>query len=289
MSIKEPVIIDSVEQFLKPYDVLLCDVWGVLHGGGPVFPEAINALRRFASRGGTVILVSNAPNTGSSVAGFLAGRGLPRDIWHGIVTSGDLALDTIRASGFQRLYGIGPEDRDAGFFTQLPGRAQTLEQADAIVCTGLNDDVNEAVADYEPLLARALTLKVPFVCANPDLVVDIAGKHHICAGALAEAYEAQGGPVIWCGKPHGAAYATAMAKAAALRDVHVKDLRALGIGDALRTDMAAAQNAGIDGLLVASGIHRNDLMRSGEIDAAATRSLIPTANSGVTALISWLR
>ena len=46
------------------YDVILCDVWGVLHNGLAAFAPACEALTRFRERGGTVVLVTNAPRPG---------------------------------------------------------------------------------------------------------------------------------------------------------------------------------------------------------------------------------
>ena len=42
------------------------------------------------------------------------------------------------------------------------------------------------------------------LCANPDIVVQRGDKLVYCAGALARAYEAMGGEVVYYGKPHPA-------------------------------------------------------------------------------------
>ena len=47
-----------------PYDVALCDIWGVLHDGLKAHAGAGDALTRFREKGGTVVLVSNAPTAG---------------------------------------------------------------------------------------------------------------------------------------------------------------------------------------------------------------------------------
>ena len=41
------------------YDVMLCDVWGVIHNGRESWPEACDALIRFNQAGGQVVLISN--------------------------------------------------------------------------------------------------------------------------------------------------------------------------------------------------------------------------------------
>ena len=43
------------------YDLLLCDLWGVVHNGRHVFAPAVAALRRFRDGGGTVVFITNAP------------------------------------------------------------------------------------------------------------------------------------------------------------------------------------------------------------------------------------
>ena len=48
-----------------------------------------------------------------------------------------------------------------------------LDDAEAIVCTGLVDDHTETGEDYRDRLRDAAERKLPFVCANPDLVVDV--------------------------------------------------------------------------------------------------------------------
>jgi ribonucleotide monophosphatase NagD (HAD superfamily) len=50
------------------YDVVLSDVWGVVHNGVAAAPEACDALARFRSQGGTVVLITNAPRPGEVVA-----------------------------------------------------------------------------------------------------------------------------------------------------------------------------------------------------------------------------
>ena len=70
------------------YDVILCDVWGVLHNGVKASAPAGDALTRARANGATVILVSNAPRPPDGVAGILDGFGVPRTAYDAIVTSG---------------------------------------------------------------------------------------------------------------------------------------------------------------------------------------------------------
>jgi HAD superfamily hydrolase (TIGR01459 family) len=87
------------------------------------------------------------------------------------------------------------------------------------------------------------------VCANPDYEVTRDGRRIICAGFLAELYKADGGVVIQRGKPDAAIYGPTLTMLGRTRE------RTLAVGDSLRTDIAGAQNAGIDSCWVLSGIH----------------------------------
>lgn len=260
-----PPIHAEAGDLLSSYDVLFCDVWGVVHNGVTAFAGATHALREFRRQGGTVVLVSNAPVPKERVARMLELTNVPTDTWDTIVSSGDLALRHVIDRGYQSYYPIGPEDRDAALYSRLPGEKLPLGQADVIVATGLNDDVGETADDYRGLLEDALGKKIPFVCANPDKYVDVGGQLYLCAGAIADLYHDIGGEVFWAGKPHIATYHTAKSDAERLRDQPVAWEKILVIGDALRTDITGAQNAGLDAIFVAGGIHYDDVISQNEI------------------------
>jgi HAD superfamily hydrolase (TIGR01459 family) len=260
-----PPILARAGDLLARYDVLFCDVWGVLHDGHRAFAEACDALQRFRAAGGTVILVSNAPVPKERVALMLDMRAVPRGAWDDIVASGEIALRHIAEKGYARIFGIGPTDRDAATFERLRAKVVPLEEAQAILCTGLDDDLNETADDYRALLGRALARRLPLVCANPDLVVDVGGRQYICAGAIADLYERMDGEVFWAGKPHANAYDAARGAAEGIRGAAVSRHRILAVGDSLRTDLKGAEAAGIDAIFIASGIHRDETMGCGEL------------------------
>jgi HAD superfamily hydrolase (TIGR01459 family) len=270
-----PPILARGGPLLQRYDVMLCDVWGVVHDGHRAYRTATHALKQFRDRGGTVILVSNAPVPAGRVAEMLDTKAVPRHSYDAIVTSGDIALAHIAQKAYRALYRIGPQDRDAAFFDRLPSAPAALEAADAIVCTGLDDDILETAESYRPLLEEALTRRLPFVCANPDLVVDVGGRLYPCAGAIAALYEDMGGAVDWCGKPHESAYGTALATAARVRGKDVERARVIAVGDAVRTDLEAARRAGVDAVFIAAGIHRHDTMDGEAIVPARLAELFP--------------
>ncbi len=283
-----PTIIFEARDLLQRYDVLLCDIWGVVHDGRRAFDAANDALTRFRAGGGTVVLVSNAPSPAAAVARVLDDKAVVRSAWDRIVSSGDLALGHIRTKGYQRLHQIGPSHRDTAFFDALPGPSVDIMEAEAIACTGLVDDRREQPEAYLPVLQAARQRKLPFVCANPDLHVHVGPDLLPCAGAIATLYANLGGDVIWAGKPHPIAYATALDVAAELRGSPLPRRRVLAIGDSVRTDLAAAAGAGVDALFIASGIHRDDVMAGADIDAKRLATLLsgdaPPARASASAL-----
>ncbi len=279
-------IIDRAGPLLARYRVLLCDVWGVLHDGVTAYPGANDTLPRFRKAGGVVVLVSNAPRPGFSVADLLAEKAVLRETWDAIVTSGDIALRHITESGYRRLYRIGPDRRDRSFFDGLPGPHVPLADAEAVVCTGLNRDRHEKPEDYLPVLEAALAHRLPFICANPDLAVHVGDDLLPCAGAIAALYEQLGGTVFWAGKPRPIAYETGLARAAELLGGPIDRATVLAIGDAVRTDLAAADGAGVDSLLIAGGLHRDELIAGGTIDPDRLAALLaPPAPQPAAAMV----
>ena len=252
-------IVESLSELAATYDAVFCDLWGVLHDGVTVFPEAAEALRSYRRTGGKVILITNAPRPRGQVALQLEGLGAGRDLWDDIVTSGDSAQAALVGGVVgRRVHHIGPE-RDRAFFHELPPElpAGTIElvplaEAEGIACTGLFDDDVETPEDYrgQLLLAREKGLKL--LCANPDIVVDRGGKRIYCAGAIAEAYAALGGQSLYFGKPHPPIYDLARRRLALLD--RIPDERILAIGDGPGTDLAGAMGEDLDCLFVTGGL-----------------------------------
>jgi HAD superfamily hydrolase (TIGR01459 family) len=240
-----PPIITRAGELLSRYQAVFCDVWGVMHNGRQAYAEAGAALARFRTEGGTVILVSNAPIPASGVERVLEKTGVRRDAWDAIVSSGDIALRHIAEKGYRRMHWVGPSERDYALYVRLPEPSAPMAEAEAIVCTGLVDDRTETVADYQALLEEGVARALPFVCANPDLVVDVGAVQLVCAGSIAAEYERLGSEVFWAG---GRIRRTGRhSRAAELRGSTPGLSRILAIGDAVRTDLAAARGLGVDG------------------------------------------
>ena len=251
------------EAVAADYDLILCDVWGVLHDGRRAHVPAGEALIRFRALPGDrprrVILVSNAPRPWPGVQKILDGYGVPREAYDAILTSGDLTRRLIAAHPGERVHHLGPE-RDAPIFEGLDLTLVPAHEAQRVVCTGLFDDDTETAEDYRETLADFRARAVPMICANPDLVVERDKRLIPCAGLIAEAYAGIGGDVVYAGKPYRPVYETALVMAGELDGLPAPDkARTVAVGDAIRTDIAGASAFGIPSILVARGIHAEEL------------------------------
>lgn len=248
--------IDGLGELARSYDGILCDVWGVLHNGVAAWPGAIEALSRFRAGGGSVVMITNAPRPNGPVLKQLAGLGVPDGVFDAVVTSGDVTRALI-ASMPPEVFYIGPQ-RDLELFSGLDAEIVDLERAKSVVCTGLRDDRSETPEDYADLLAEIRKHDLPFICANPDIVVEYGNTLLWCAGALARDYRELGGKALIAGKPHLPIYEKGVAGLAEAAGKELEKARILAIGDGMPTDVAGAANFGVDLLYVSSGIHAGE-------------------------------
>jgi HAD superfamily hydrolase (TIGR01459 family) len=258
MTAAAPVLLEHFSLLASDYDAVLCDVWGVVHNGLAATPEAADALARFRRRGGTVVLISNAPRPSARVINMLDRLGVPRSVHDAVVTSGDVTREFVARRPGAMVYHLGPE-RDRSLFTGLKISFAPIERADYVVCTGLFDDEVETPQDYRPRLERMRHADLLMVCANPDLVVERGDRLVYCAGAVAELYALLGGNVLYAGKPHRPIYDLAIEKIALARGATVALSRVLAIGDSVRTDLKGAAGLKLDCLFITQGIHAEEL------------------------------
>ncbi|SET43946.1 TIGR01459 family HAD-type hydrolase [Oceanicella actignis] len=253
-----PPIIDSLAQIADRYDALLCDLWGCLHDGTRAHDAAVAALRDFRARGGRVILMTNAPRPSSAVIAQLDRLGAPRDCYDGVLSSGDVARAAVEAGEWGRkVHHIGAP-KDEPFFEGLDVERVPLDQAESVICTGLRDDLTETPEMYRDILREAQLRRLPMLCANPDVVVDMGDKRLWCAGALARDYAAMGGRATGYGKPHAPIYDAARRMLAEM-GAQPDDSRILCIGDGIATDIAGGVAEDLDTLFVTGGIAAAEL------------------------------
>jgi HAD superfamily hydrolase (TIGR01459 family) len=278
--------VERLRDIANGLEVVLSDIWGVVHNGLEAFPDACAALHSFRSQGGTVILITNAPRPADSVRRQLRKLGVADDIYDAIVSSGDLTRHYVADHPGRKLFWLGPE-RDNSIHRGLDPVLAPLEDADYIICTGLLDDETESAEDYRGMMEKARARQLPLICANPDIVVERGDRLIYCAGAIAELYRELGGDVIFYGKPHQPIYERAMALAQERRGHAIAREKVLAIGDSVRTDLAGAHGFGIDCLFVTRGIHSEQFEGIDQLDPASVKELFGHPPKALIRELKW--
>lgn len=253
------------------FDGFIIDLWGVVHDGVHPYPGAVQCLAELRQAGKKSVLLSNAPRRAAVAQAAMREMGIADDLYSGILTSGEATHSLLesRADPFfaalgQRMFHLGPE-RDRNVFAGLdyvlvarPSEAEFVLNTGPDEITGLVE-----LRSYEATLQEFRAADLPMICANPDLEVIRDGVTTICAGTLAQRYEALGGRVRWIGKPDATIYQPVLAM------LGFPKARILAVGDALRTDIAGAKAAGLASCWVIGGIHNALLGHIAAIEAAA--------------------
>lgn len=227
---------------MSDYDTLFVDLDGVVYRGRQAVPHAVDALSTFPGR--VLYVTNNASRTPQTVAAQLSGYGLP-------VSAADVVTSAQAAA--------------AHVATLVPAGARILVTGgdglvDAVVSHGLRvvtsaDEADAVVQGYAPALAwkdlaeasYAVARGIPWVASNTDMSVPTARGIAPGNGTLVAAVSSATGrqPVV-TGKPHPPIMELARARA--------HSDRPLVVGDRLDTDIAAATAAGMDSLLVLTGV-----------------------------------
>ena len=63
--------IKGLKEVYNKYDVFFIDLWGVIHNGVHLYPEAINVLENLIKLNKRFVLISNAPRPSKSVEKYL--------------------------------------------------------------------------------------------------------------------------------------------------------------------------------------------------------------------------
>ncbi len=279
-------VINTLDDLADRYDIILSDVWGVVHNGERAFPAAAAALTRAREAGKRVILITNSPRPRDGVIAQLGALGVPAEAYDAVVTSGDVTRILIEEAP-RKVFHIGGE-RDLPLYDGTHAELVEEQEAQVIVCTGLFDDEAETPDDYADLLARLRSRNLPMICANPDIVVERGERMIWCAGALARDYGLMGGRTLVAGKPHAPIYEAAMKEAELLSGAPVNKSRVVAVGDGLLTDVKGAVNNGFDLLYISSGIHAKEYGEHGRPDNDRLAAWLKGHGVAPVAVMPWL-
>ncbi len=271
------------------FKVWLCDIWGVVHNGEQAHPAACDALQKHRENGGVVILITNAPRPFRAVMTQLDGLQVPHACYDAIVTSGDVTRELVAAYSGGKVFFLGPE-RDAPLREGLSVEWSDIQNADAVLCTGLYNDKTDQPEDYDGTLREILDRNLKMICANPDVIVQFGNRLLPCAGALAGRYRDMGGIVEMAGKPFPPIYKLSIERASEVlgRDVERKSV--LAIGDGMQTDITGGRDNDLAVAFITGGIHDEEIGRDGSTQDMANiaRDAVEGVNiAGAMRVLGW--
>ena len=238
----------GLSSIVDQFDLFFIDIWGVVHNGIKLYPDAINVLERLNDKNKDYVLLTTAPRPNSTVINFLKKMGLAKLHCEKVYTSGEAALRFLNEKSKQsKFFHIGPPRDFDLFFSFKENKVKNINDSEFLLCTGLFDEYIEDLNYYKNLLKNKKELEM--ICTNPDLIVDRGNKREYCAGTIAKIFEEEGGKVEYFGKPYPLVYNLS---------TKIKNKKILCIGDNLNTDIKGANLQNFSSLFISSGIHKNE-------------------------------
>ena len=279
--------LDGLSEIAPRYDVVLSDIWGVVHNGVAAHPTAVEALVNYRRGGGRVVLISNAPRPHGPIIEMMDGFGVSHEAYDDVVTSGDATRVILEQYRGKTVHYVGPPKENDSLFEGLDITIGAAESAKAVVVTDLDTD-DDTPDMYNDRITSWLKRNLPLIAANPDRVVEHGDRLIYCGGALADLYEARGGMIVMVGKPYKPIYSEALRLAEKAAGHAVDRTRILAIGDSVRTDAIGAAGAGLDLLFVTGSIHAAELDAFGNPDPDAVRRLVEPSGANVAGFMPRL-
>jgi glycerol-1-phosphatase len=256
------------------YNAFLFDLDGVLYRGDQPVPngrEAVRGLRQWGKR--IIFMTNNSSRTPTGVADRLRGQGVDASpdevITSALATASLLAHDS--AGG-----GRGSSSGATAFVIGEIGIRTALADAGILVLDGEPDRADfvvvgvDTAATYADLRTASLLVQrgAKLVATNADASFPAPDGLWPGAGALLAAVTTTVGREadLVAGKPHRPLYDAAQEAAGSGRP--------LAVGDRIDTDIAGASAAGLDSLLVFTGVSvPSDLLRTNTLPTFVGRTL----------------
>lgn len=251
----------GIEPLIERYEGFLLDQFGVLHDGEKPFEGAIEALDLIREAGRKVIILSNSGKRSAPNIKRLERLGIERYLFDDLLSSGETAWLGLQNRSDLTFAGLGKtcffisrgDDRSAIDDLAIEAVESPLE-AGFVFLTGLDPDT-EKRQRLEKRLEVAVKRRLPLICTNPDML-SLEGEERVPGpGYLAAHYAGLGGEVRYVGKPWPAIYR------AAIHKLNLRVDQIVAVGDSLDHDVKGAEAFGIDGAIVTSGVHREELAK----------------------------
>ncbi len=246
----------SMEELPEGFEVFLLDQWGVLHQGSALYEGVEERLRGLKASGKTVVIVSNSSKRVEENIEMMAALGLGKELYDGIVTSGEVAWEELKKKSLEglgeRCYVVSSSEEGSYELLRRAGITVSCKVEEAtflLVDGGVQEE--KAMED----LGKALRGSLVLLCTNPDK--RSVGKFWLgmmSPGDITDWYEERGGVVKRIGKPYSLIYDYALERGACIGD---KD-KIVAVGDSLENDIQGGNKRGYGTVFVARGIYERN-------------------------------
>lgn len=236
----------NTQPLIDPYDTLLLDLDGVVYLGRDAVPGAPEALCQAVERGVRLAYVTNnASRTPGAIAQHLSALGAPASAAD-VVTSAQAAARLVaeRVEPGAAVLVVGGMGLRSALRAHGLRPVSTAMDAPAAVVQGIAPHLSYGLLAEGALAVRQGAL---FVAANADSTMPTGRGEIPGNGAMIRVIAtATGVEPIVAGKPEPPLHRESMLRTGARRP--------LVVGDRLDTDIEGATNAGVDSLLVLTGV-----------------------------------
>lgn len=285
MKMIKPIV--NFAKIADSYDTFVFGYNGVISKGGQINASALECLHKLAQLRKKVVILSNMHLRVIEVAEELRQAGADLQDFANIVTSGEMLHYRLKhpQGDFAALgnvyYQIG-DTKPSGIMSGLNmQRIGDISNAHFLFMSAIASG-SDTIDVYRPILEKAVSFGLPFVCAGNDTSCFKDGHLVLAAGAIAEAYAVLGGRVLTLGKPD-----VNMLQYALEGIDNVGNM--LIIGDNVSTDIKMATIASLPSVLVSKGRHINYLGEGYIPDVAKTRELANSFDVSPDCVISEVR
>ncbi|TDC54945.1 HAD-IIA family hydrolase [Micromonospora sp. KC207] len=238
---------DAGERLVDGYSLVVFDLDGVIYLIDRPIPGAVEAVGRLHAEGRTVAYATNnASRRSSEVADLLTGMGVPASAEEVLTSAGASAeLLAERLPAGSAVLVVGAEALRAEIRAVGLRPVSRVDESPAAVVQGYGPQVGWADLAEASLAVRA---GAQWIATNTDRTLPsgrgpLPGNGSLVA-VLRTALDRD--PDVVVGKPEPALFATAARRAG--------QGRTLVVGDRLDTDIEGARRAGLDSLLVLTGV-----------------------------------
>lgn len=244
----------TLDKLAEQFDVFIVDQFGVLVSGDGAYPDAADAVHWLRSLEKSIFILTNSGKLATHSIERLRNLGITPGDYTTLISSGEVAR-----SQLLNQFGSNPVDLKVWYMTDsfassplqdiAVNYVERPEDADLIIIGAL--EKNPLSTDqYTALLKPAAKRRVQCLCTNPDFEKLTPSGIRSSSGKVASLYEALGGPTQMIGKPFPMIYRHILSL---VPDTNKE--RIVCVGDSLHHDILGANNAGLQSVLVGTGIH----------------------------------